>query len=383
LDFYIAIRMLTLIIGIGFLIWWYIVLSPEERERKRMAQREPIRHCFHYRIYTWAYAVMVFFTIGLLVWVVINSYLSAREKIQKIQQGNIKEEAVLEEVIKDETADWQTYRNEEYGFEMKYPKDWEECEPLEDYPNYLLRIIPPISTSNIPKGMDTETFKGYSCIYGGLRFGIIKEKYATLGDLKNYYWNLYQNTEGIVCNPELMIKEITFNGQPALQREVCDVSGMSGGSIISFIHNQEVFDILISEDANRTGEELINKIFSTFRFIAPQVEIISPNGGEKWTIGNTYDILWKSEGFKDIDIGIVGGHMAPPYWEGPYIATSVDTTSGKYSWTIPEGYQGDYWRIFIGNLPPDPEKSGWFMVGLTGTKYIFSRSAGYFQIVEE
>ncbi len=24
----------------------------------------------------------------------------------------------------DETADWKVYRNEEYGFEMKYPKDW-------------------------------------------------------------------------------------------------------------------------------------------------------------------------------------------------------------------------------------------------------------------
>jgi len=35
-----------------------------------------------------------------------------------------KEIKAPEEKIIDETADWQTYRNEEYGFEIKYPKDW-------------------------------------------------------------------------------------------------------------------------------------------------------------------------------------------------------------------------------------------------------------------
>jgi hypothetical protein len=30
-----------------------------------------------------------------------------------------------EKVVEEETADWKTYRNEEYGFEIKYPEDWE------------------------------------------------------------------------------------------------------------------------------------------------------------------------------------------------------------------------------------------------------------------
>ncbi len=33
--------------------------------------------------------------------------------------------------IPDTTADWQTYRNEEYGFEFKYPNDWQSTEFLD------------------------------------------------------------------------------------------------------------------------------------------------------------------------------------------------------------------------------------------------------------
>ncbi|XOB42014.1 MAG: hypothetical protein ACKKMS_01395 [Candidatus Nealsonbacteria bacterium] len=36
-----------------------------------------------------------------------------------------KKAEVSEEIIGDETADWKIYKNEEYGYEIKYPKDWE------------------------------------------------------------------------------------------------------------------------------------------------------------------------------------------------------------------------------------------------------------------
>jgi len=45
--------------------------------------------------------------------------------------------------IQDETADWKTYRNEEYGFEVKYPEDLvvEPLNPIQYTNNYLERLI--------------------------------------------------------------------------------------------------------------------------------------------------------------------------------------------------------------------------------------------------
>jgi hypothetical protein len=46
--------------------------------------------------------------------------------------GEPLEQPLLEQpswkLIKDETADWETYRNEEYGFEIKHPSDWRKSE---------------------------------------------------------------------------------------------------------------------------------------------------------------------------------------------------------------------------------------------------------------
>jgi len=42
------------------------------------------------------------------------------------EEVKIPEEKTSEEMTIDETADWKIYRNEEYGYEIKYPQDWEK-----------------------------------------------------------------------------------------------------------------------------------------------------------------------------------------------------------------------------------------------------------------
>jgi hypothetical protein len=57
-------------------------------------------------------------------------YFWTMPKSEVIREGGVKKvevnknEIIEKEIINDETADWKTYRNEEYGFEVKYPEDW-------------------------------------------------------------------------------------------------------------------------------------------------------------------------------------------------------------------------------------------------------------------
>jgi len=61
------------------------------------------------------------------------------------------------------------------------------------------------------------------------------------------------------------------------------------------------------------------------------INILSPNGGEAWIEGNTYDITWDSSGIEKVDIAVACGGKA---WD---IAFGVDAESGVYSWKIPDG----------------------------------------------
>lgn len=64
--------------------------------------------------------------------------------------------------------------------------------------------------------------------------------------------------------------------------------------------------------------------------VAPTIAVTSPNGGEEWVPGNTYDITWTSSGVPGaVDIALYkGGNLDSSIYTDP-------TNSGTYSWTIP------------------------------------------------
>jgi len=108
-----------------------------------------------------------------------------------------------------------------------------------------------------------------------------------------------------------------------------------------------------------------------------EIKVISPNGGERWTEGNKYDITWRSSKIEKVNIEITYGRLAH-FSTGEVlgqIATGIDAKLGKYTWEIPTGFVVnlgitglDMMRIGI----YDPEKSS-----------LYDESDDYFTIVEE
>ena len=71
--------------------------------------------------------VLVVIAIGVLAWQywpeeVEQEPIVGQDQVE-IDQSVVEDELISNEVI-DETANWQIYRNEEYGFEVKYPKNY-------------------------------------------------------------------------------------------------------------------------------------------------------------------------------------------------------------------------------------------------------------------
>jgi hypothetical protein len=61
--------------------------------------------------------------------------------------------------------------------------------------------------------------------------------------------------------------------------------------------------------------------------------VLSPNGGEEWTEGQTYSVTWSAEGVETVNIEVATGGKPLGH-----IAFDVPAEAGEYVWTIPEAF---------------------------------------------
>ena len=158
-------------------------------------------------------------------------------------------------IVQDETADWQTYRNETFGYEVKYPSDWSET---------FINVTPYFRAARF-----TKITKGQDGTY--LHDAIVdiivepnpQEKIPT----EKWYGEEWapRIPTGLDFTG-VTFQESTFNGFPALQVGVSD---------LFFAKEQDMFQIKWSVSGTY-GKELVvstqqiyNQILSTFRFSGP------------------------------------------------------------------------------------------------------------------
>ncbi len=161
-------------------------------------------------------------------------------------------------IAQNDINDWQTYRNEEYGFEVKYPADL-EVKGLQSgiqFQNILITFRSELPTW--PEWLNGELQK-------------------MRDDFDSYQEDVYRgnrNTEGRPAGPYYyVIFKTKVDGEPALDWQYANPGGV--GRSIFLTHEGVVFQLdhnvsyfFADEEMKKSKEyEIFQQILSTFKFI--------------------------------------------------------------------------------------------------------------------
>jgi len=168
--------------------------------------------------------------------------------------------------VEDETADWKTYRNEEYGFEVKHPS---ELTVLSYGPNVAQQAInrgEQISGTVIPS-LDTIVFSDTDGQVGAIQIFHKREKGITVKDYNDGYlylsgpcdlrWGF--NPDNVSLGSINNITALIAEGEMIIKEEVVSYKHCY------YLKNLSENLIVISNEGYKG--DLFDQMLSTFRFL--------------------------------------------------------------------------------------------------------------------
>lgn len=192
---------------------------------------------------------------GVFVWqrsVIEQEILSAVSRIQK----NIPSE--------NDSSNFQTYRDEQYGYEIKYPRDWA--------PKY-----------SVIGGESVLSAKGFSIKGAGAPISIVIYKNEKNLSLQEYF-DVKNNTSGGLLMDPRAVEYTFFKELKPVNVNVANTASLKfetpDYNITVIPNSNKIYEILYVKGSNsqtQTDSKVFADILSTFKFTLPQTSVDTSN----------------------------------------------------------------------------------------------------------